>query len=96
VPAPPRGRGAGRPPAAEIEQYRHTYHITDPERALGPEPCDLSQWADRQRARTAIERVQAKQRAADPCRDPQATSERSTQPRAHQQRGRSGPERAAG
>ena len=96
VPESTRGRRAWRQAAAEIEQYRRTYHITDPERALGPEPHDPAQRADRQRARTAIERVQAKQRAADRTRDPQPTSERPTQPRPRQQRGRPGPERAAG
>jgi hypothetical protein len=96
VPKSTRGRRAWRQAAAEIEQYRSTYHITDPERALGPEPCDPSQRADRQRARTTIARVQAKQRAADRSRDTQPTSERPTQPRPHQQRGQRGPERAAG
>jgi conjugative relaxase-like TrwC/TraI family protein len=95
VPESTRGRRAWRRAAAEIEHHRSTYQITDPDRALGLEPCDPGQRADRQRARTAIERVQAKQRAADPSRDPQPTSERSTQPRPHQ-RGRRGPERAAG
>jgi hypothetical protein len=95
VPASTRGRRAWRQAAAEIEQYRRSYQITDPEQALGPEPHDPAQRADRQRARTAIDRVQAKQRAADPSRDPQPTNERH-QPRPHQQRGRSGPERAAG
>jgi hypothetical protein len=96
VPESTRGRRAWRHAAAEIEQYRRTYHITDPERALGAAPHDRGQQADRQRARTAIERVQAKQRAADRSRDPQPTSERTSQPRPHQQRGQSGPERAAG
>jgi len=96
VPESTRGRRAWRQAAAEIEHYRSTYQITDPEQALGLEPYDPAQRADRQRARTAIERVQAKQRATDPSRDPQVTSERSTQPRAHQQRGQRGPERAAG
>jgi hypothetical protein len=95
VPASTRGRRAWRQAAAEIEQYRCTYQITDPEQALGPEPHDRGQRADRQRARTAIDRVQSKQHA-DPSRDAQPTSERSTQPRPHQQRGRRGPERAAG
>jgi hypothetical protein len=58
--------------------------------------ADPAQRADRQRARTAIERVQAKQRATDRIRGTQPTSERTNQPRPHQQRGRSGPERAAG
>ena len=76
VPESTRGRRAWRQAAAEIEQYRRSYHITDPDRALGPEPHDPVQRADRQRARTAIERVQAKQRTADRTRDTQPTSER--------------------
>ena len=91
-----RGRRAWRQAAAEIEQYRRSYQITDPDRALGPEPHDPAQRAARQQARSAIERVQAKQRAAGPSRDAQPTSERPTPPRPHQQRGRLGPERAAG
>jgi hypothetical protein len=79
-----------------MEQYRRSYQVTDPERALGPEPHDPTQRADRQRARTAIERVQAKQRAAERVRDAQPTGERTSQPRPDQQRGRRGPERAAG
>jgi hypothetical protein len=96
VPESTRGRRAWRQAAAEIEQYRHAYQITYPDRALGPEPHDPAQRADRQRARAAIERVQAKQRATDRIRGTQPTSERTTQPRPHQQRGWPGPERAAG
>jgi conjugative relaxase-like TrwC/TraI family protein len=96
VPASTRGRRAWRRAAGEIEQYRHAYQITDPDRALGPEPHDPDQRAARQRARSAIARVQAKQRAADRTRDTQPTSERPNQPRPHQQGGRLGPERAAG
>jgi hypothetical protein len=96
VPESTRGRRGWRQAAAEIEHYRCAYQVTDPERALGPEPRDPAQRADRQRARSAIERVQAKQRAANRSRDTQPTSERTNQPRPHQQRGRSGPERAAG
>jgi AAA domain len=96
VPASTRGKRAWRQAAAEIDQYRRTYHITDPDRALGPEPHDPAQRADRLRARTAIERVQAKQRTADRTRDAQPTSERISQPRPRQQHGRPGPERAAG
>jgi hypothetical protein len=96
VPESTRGRRAWRQAAAEIEQYRHTYHITDPERALGPESTDRAQWAVRQQVRTAIERVQAKQRASDRTRDARPTNERATQPQAGEPRGRSGPERAAG
>jgi hypothetical protein len=96
VPASTRGRRSWRQAAAEIEDYRRTYRITDPERALGPEPRDPAQRADRQRVRTAIERVQAKQRATDRSRDLQPPAERTNQHRPHQQRGRPGPERAAG
>jgi hypothetical protein len=96
VPDSTRGRRAWRQAAAEIEQYRCTYHITDPDRALGAEPNDLTQRADRQRVRGAIEQVRTKQRAADRSHQRQPTSERPSQPRAHRQRGRPGPERAAG
>jgi hypothetical protein len=96
VPASTRGRRAWRQAAAQIEDYRRTYQITDPERALGPVPHDRAQRADRQRARTAIERVQTKQRAADRSRDIQSTGEPTNQPRPRAQRGRPGPERAAG
>jgi conjugative relaxase-like TrwC/TraI family protein len=96
VPESTRGRRAWRQAAGEIEHYRRTHHITDPDRALGPEPHDPAQRADRQRARTAIQRVHAKQRAADRARDTQPASERRTQPRPRQQPGRRGPERAAG
>jgi hypothetical protein len=92
VPESTRGRRAWRHAAAEIEHYRRSYQITDPDRALGPEPYHPGQRADRQRVRAAIERVQAKQRVAERARDAQPTS----QPRSHQQRGRRGPERAAG
>jgi hypothetical protein len=96
VPASTRGRRVWRQAAAEIEQYRRTYQITDPERALGPESHGPGQRAARQRARTATERVHAKQRATDRSRDAQPTSERPIQSRPHEQRGRPGPERAAG
>jgi hypothetical protein len=96
VPESVRGRRTWRLAAAEIEQYRRTYNISDPDRALGPEPRDSAQRADRHRVCTAIERVQAKQRAADRSRDRQPTSERPSHPRPRQQRGRPGPERAAG
>jgi hypothetical protein len=96
VPDSTRGRRAWRQAAAEIEQYRCTYHSTDPDRALGAEPNDLTQRADRQRVRGAIEQVRTKQRAADRSHQRQPTSERPSQPRAHRQRGRPGPERAAG
>jgi ATP-dependent exoDNAse (exonuclease V) alpha subunit len=96
VPESTRGRRAWRQAAAEIEHYRHTYGITDPVRALGPEPADRAQRADRQRARTGIERLHTKQRAADRSYQRQSTREHTGQPRAGEQRGRPGPERAAG
>jgi hypothetical protein len=96
VPESTRGPRAWRQAAAEIEDYRRSYQITDPDRALGPEPRDSTQRADRQRARTAIDRIQAKQRTADRSRDTQPTSERANQPRPPAKRGRHGPEQAAG
>jgi hypothetical protein len=95
VPESTRGKRVWRQAAAEIEQYRRTYNITDPERALGPEPRDPIQRTDRQHARTAIDRVHTKQRA-DRSRDAEPTSEPTTQPPPRQQPGRRGPERAAG
>ena len=96
VPESTRGRRAWRQAAAEIEHYRRSYHITDPDRALGPEPHDPAQRADRQRARTAIERVQAKQRAADRTREPSRPASAPASRDLAEQRGRPGPERAAG
>jgi hypothetical protein len=96
VPESTRGRRAWRQAAAQIEHYRRSYRITDPVRALGPQPADPAQRADRQRARTAIERVHAKQQATDRSHQRQPTSEHPSQPRPGEQRGRHGPERAAG
>jgi hypothetical protein len=96
VPASTRGRRAWRQAAAAIEHYRHAYGITDSERALGSEPNDPGQRADRQRVRTAIERVHSKQRVTDRSQQRQPTSEHTRQPRPREQRGRPGPERAAG
>jgi conjugative relaxase-like TrwC/TraI family protein len=96
VPESTRGRRAWRQAAAQIEDYRRTYQVTDPDRVLGPEPRDPAQQADRQRARTAIERVQAKQRATDRIHEVQPTAERTNQHRPQERRSRPGPERAAG
>jgi hypothetical protein len=96
VPASTRGRRAWRQAAAQLEDYRRTYQITDPDRALGPAPHDPAQRADRQRVRMAIDRVQAKQRATDRTRDLQPTAEPTNQHRPQQRRSRPGPERAAG
>jgi conjugative relaxase-like TrwC/TraI family protein len=96
VPESTRGRRAWRQAAAQLEDYRRTYQITDPERALGPAPRDPAQRADRQRARTAIERVHAKQRTTDRPHHRGQTTEYPSQPQPRAQRSRSGPERAAG
>jgi len=96
VPESTRGRRAWRHAAVQIEDYRRTYHITNPDRALGAEPNNLTQRADRQRADSAIKQVQTKQRGADRSHDTQPTSEPANQPRPRTQRGRHGPERAAG
>jgi hypothetical protein len=96
VPGSTRGRRAWRQAAAEIEHYRHSYRITDPDRALGPEPHHPTQRAARQRASTAIEQVRTKQRTAERARDAQSTSEHPSHPRSRAQGGRPGPERAAG
>jgi hypothetical protein len=96
VPESTRGRRAWRQAAAEIEHYRRTYGITDPVRALGPQPADPARRADRLRARTAIDRVHTKQRATDRSHQRQPTTEHTGQPRPKEQRGRQGPERAAG
>jgi hypothetical protein len=96
VPGSTRGRRAWRQAAAQLEDYRRTYQITDPDRALGPEPRDPAQRAHRQQVRTAIERVQARQHATDRIRDVEPTAERPNQPRPQERRSRPGPERAAG
>jgi len=99
-----RGRRAWRQAAAAIQDYRDTYHVTDPQRALGPEPPEPAQRAAWRQARTAIGRVQTKQRTTDRTRDRHPTQRppvdrrqpdpASTRPR--HDHGRSGPERAAG
>jgi hypothetical protein len=96
MPESTRGRRGGRQAAAQREDHRRTYQITDPDRTLGPEPRDPAQRADRQRVRTAIEWVEAKQRATDRNRDVQPTAERTSQHRPQQRRSPQGPERAAG
>jgi conjugative relaxase-like TrwC/TraI family protein len=96
VPESTRGRRAWRQAAAQIEDYRRSYQITEPDRALGPEPRDPAQRADLQRVRGAIDRVQAKQRATDRIPDVELTAERTNQHRPQERRRRLGPERAAG
>jgi hypothetical protein len=64
-PASVRGRRAWRQTYTLLNDYRHRYGITDPERALGPEPrrLDVEQRQAQRTARQAIERLQAQQRA---------------------------------
>jgi conjugative relaxase-like TrwC/TraI family protein len=102
VPVSTRGRRAWRHAAAAIADYRGAYGITDPQRALGAEPHEAA-W---RQARSAVGRVHPKQRATEHTRDQQPTAPQrppmdrgqldpaSTRPR--HDRGRSGPERAAG
>jgi conjugative relaxase-like TrwC/TraI family protein len=109
VPESTRGRRAWRQAAATIEDYRRTYHLTDPEQALGRMPREPAQRAAWQHARQAIARVQGRHHRIDHDRQPQrgAASRRQSidrhqqdQPPTHTERavppGRSGPERAAG
>jgi conjugative relaxase-like TrwC/TraI family protein len=64
-PATVKGRRAWRQAVARIEQYRERYAITDPDRALGPEPRsrDLEQRRHHRAASQAIERSHQRQRA---------------------------------
>ena len=104
-----RGRRAWRQAAATIEDYRRTYHITDPEQALGPHAA-RARPAGRLAARPpAIARVQGRHHRIDHDRQPQrgAASRRQSidryqqnQPPTRTERavppGRPDPERAAG
>jgi hypothetical protein len=104
VPESTRGRRAWRQAAAAIEDYRRSYGITDPERALGPVPGQPAQRAVWQQARQDAQRVQQRQRGAgrqewtEPT--PPAASYRSQHDPARSPDGRAagrrGPERAAG
>jgi hypothetical protein len=109
VPESTRGRRAWRQAAATIEDYRRTYHHTDPEQALGRMPREPAQRAAWQHARQAIARVQDRHHRIDHDRLPQrgAASRRQSIDRHQQDQAptrteravppdRSGPERAAG
>jgi hypothetical protein len=105
VPESTRGKRAWRQAAAQVEEYRTVWGISDPERALGPIPRERAQRADWQRATAAIERVHRKQRIAERTHDPESVrmaSRRQQQRHAARVRperaapGRQGPERAAG
>jgi conjugative relaxase-like TrwC/TraI family protein len=109
VPESTRGRRVWRQAAAAIEDYRCTYHLTDPEQALGRMPREPAQRVAWQHARQAITRVQGRQRSIHHDRQPQrgAASRRQSIDRRQQDQaptrteravppGRPGPERAAG
>ena len=109
MPESTRGRRAWRLAAAAIEDYRRTYHLTDPEQALSQVPREPAQRVAWQHAHQAIARVQGRQRSIDHDRQPQrgAASRRQSidhhqqdQPPTRTERavppGRPGPERAAG
>jgi conjugative relaxase-like TrwC/TraI family protein len=109
VPESTRGRRAWRQAAAAIQDYRHTYQLSNPETALGPVPGEPAQRAAWQQARHAAQRARDRQRATD--RDRQRAERQSATP-GPMDRGqhaatpgrsepvvpsaRSGPERAAG
>jgi conjugative relaxase-like TrwC/TraI family protein len=88
VPESTRGRRAWRQAAAQIEDYRRSHQIADPDRALGPTTQPSGPPGSGPARPSSAS--QAKQRGSDPDQR-QPTSERH-----HQQRGRRGPERAAG
>jgi len=105
VPESTRGRRAWRQAAAAIQDYRHTYGITDPDQALDPAPREPVQRAAWHKARTAAQRTRDRQHpsnrqewtaatrpAPSTGRDPDAAHARDERaaPR------RRGPERAAG
>jgi conjugative relaxase-like TrwC/TraI family protein len=105
VPESTRGRRA----AAAIEDYRRSYGITDPEKALGPVPREPAQRAGWQHARQTITRVQGRQHSTDRDRQLQRAPashpspfDRHQQDQARARSGREvpprrpGPERAAG
>jgi AAA domain len=64
-PATVTGQRAWRQTVARVEQYRERYGITDPDRALGPEPRsrDLEQRRHHRTASQAIERFHERRRA---------------------------------
>jgi hypothetical protein len=106
VPEGARGRQVWRQAAATIQDYRHSYQITDPETALGPVPREPAQRAAWQHTRQAITHLQGRQHNTD--RQPQRGTASRPPPVARSQPDqpprserilpprRPGPERAAG
>jgi conjugative relaxase-like TrwC/TraI family protein len=105
VPESTRGRRVWRQAAAAIQDYRHTYGITDPNQALGPAPREPVQRAAWQHARTAAQQTKDRQRTPNRQERTTATRPAPIHPsqhdaaRAPDERAparRRGPERAAG
>jgi hypothetical protein len=60
IPGTVKGQRAWRQAAAKVEQFRERHQITDPDRALGPNPrCDLEQRRHRRATHQAIEQLQS-------------------------------------
>jgi hypothetical protein len=84
VPEAGRGRRAWRQTAARLHSYRDSYHISDPEQALGQEPTgNLTQRRAWRAARQAVDRYQRQHRVREQShqrpqgRDPTSTRTRT-------------------
>jgi hypothetical protein len=109
-PATIKGQRAWRQAVSRVVQYRERYGITDPDRALGPEPRhgDLEQRRHHRAAHQAIERLHERQRTMRERRhdrherahadQPRTRPSRADQPRSAtaDERQRGGREREAG
>jgi hypothetical protein len=86
-----RGRRAYRHATRLLSDYRDRYQVTDPQRALGPEPRggDLEQRRAHRAGQEAIERLAGKQRAEHDRTDRTAPGERGQQPAEQPRRARS-------
>jgi conjugative relaxase-like TrwC/TraI family protein len=82
LPATIKGQRALRQTVTRVEQYRERYGITNPERALGPEPRhgDLEQRRHHRTTQQAIERLQARQRTERQQRLDRRERDRTDQP----------------
>jgi hypothetical protein len=83
-PATVKGQRAWRQAVSRVEQYRERYQITDPDRALGPEPghLDLAQRRHHRAAHQAIERLHERQRTTRERRPDRHERTHADQPRA--------------
>jgi len=91
LPATVKGQRALRQAVARIEHYRERYGITDPDRALGPEPrhADLEQRRHYHAARETIERLHERQRTHRERRLDRRERDQVDQPRTRPTRARS-------